>query len=246
MTYRAQGQFWAYRVLIACADEYVYPENAMSLILAVRDDADIVLACDGRVMDESSSVLSEDSLKTIALNRDLCLGLAGQTDTMKQVLSSLGVKCRNTHPVDLLGECQEAACPVDVDYIDAKREISRVLSWMERRLSPSGCSGRIPSVILAGRVGNSPTLSRWSYPLWLEESSTKGYFRAIVGSLPEVGSPAWNGLNELLGEEGATVDAEVRLTGAVRLCADYFGAGGPINENVFLRRLSTGFDLFRG
>ncbi|MCD6135955.1 hypothetical protein J7J63_04495 [Candidatus Bipolaricaulota bacterium] len=218
----------------------------MSLIVAVKDDADIVLASDGRVMDESSAILSEDSLKTLALNGDLCLGLAGQTRAMKQVLSSLGIKCRSTHPVDLLGECQEAACPVDVEYSDAKREITSVLSWMERRSPPDSWIERIPSVILAGRDGDAPALSRWGQPAWMGESSTDGYCHAIVGSLPEVGSVAWRGLNRMLEEERTTENAETRLARAVRLCARHFGASGPINGNVFLRRLSTGFALSRG
>jgi len=218
----------------------------MSLIVAVKDDADIVLASDGRVLDESSAVLSEDSLKTLALNGELCLGLAGQTRAMKQVLLSLGIKCRSTHPVDLLGECQEAACPVDVEYSDARREITSLLSWMERRSPPGSWIERIPSVILAGRDGDSPALSRWGQPAWMGESLTEGYCHAVVGSLPEVGSTAWSGLNRMLEEERTTKNAEVRLARAVRLCAHHFGPSGPINGNVFLRRLSTGFALSRG
>ena len=87
----------------------------MSLILAVRDDQDIVMASDGRVLDQDLGVMSDDSLKTLALNAELCLGLAGPTDTMRHVLTSLGIKCRGSHPIDLLGACQEIACPVDVD-----------------------------------------------------------------------------------------------------------------------------------
>ena len=106
----------------------------MSLILAVRDDRDVVVASDGRVLGEDLGVMSNDSLKTLALNATVCLGMAGSTDVMRLVLGSLGIKCRGSHPIDLLGVCQEVACPVDVDYRDARDEVTSVLRWMTRRV----------------------------------------------------------------------------------------------------------------
>lgn len=224
----------------------VYAGNVMSVILAVRDNEDVVLASDGRVLDDDLGVMSEDSLKTLALNGEVCLGLAGPTDTMRQVLASLGVKCRGTHPIDLLGACQEVSCPVEVDYLDACDEVASVLRWMTRRVSPKHRLGRIPAVILAGRVGKHPALSEWSYPDWrMEGFASDGYSEAVVGSLPDAGSGAWESLHRMVRGEQTTRDAEERLAGAVRFCANYFGANGPINKNVFLRRLSHGFHLDR-
>jgi len=218
----------------------------MSLIVAVRDDQDVVVASDGRVLDDLSNVISEDSLKTLALNTGVCLGLAGSTRTMRQVLTALGVRCRSTHPVDLLGECQEAACPIDVDYSDARDEVANVLRWMVRRFSPSERLKSIPAVILAGRQGEGPALSRWDYPgNAMAPSVNVGYWQAIVGSLPDPGSQALGELNRMVEAEAGTAGAEDRLTTAVRFCADYFGTNGPINKNVSIRRLSRGFDLNR-
>ncbi len=216
----------------------------MSLIIAVRDDQDIVLASDGRVLDDHSCVISEHSLKTLALNHDVCLGLAGPSYTMRQVLTSLGVRCRGTHPIDLLGECQEVACPVDVDYQDARNEIINVLRWMARNLTPSNRLTNIPAVILAGRRGGQPALSQWTYPAGtLEPSVNVGYYHAIVGSLPEPGSQALHDLHRMVEAEEITTGAEERLAVAVRFCADYFGRYGPINKNIAMRRLSHSFEL---
>lgn len=216
----------------------------MSLIIAVRDDQDIVLASDGRVLDDNSYVISEHSLKTLALNHNVCLGLAGPSYTMRQVLTSLGVRCRGTHPIDLLGECQEVACPVDVDYQDARSEIGNVLRWMVRRSAPSHGLTRIPAVILAGKQGDEPALSHWMYPaVALRPLTNKGYCHAIVGSLPEPGSQAFGKLQSMLEAQGTTEGAEKRLAMAVRFCADHFGRYGPINKNVSMRRLSRRFNL---
>ncbi|HDL86709.1 MAG TPA: hypothetical protein ENH11_10385 [Candidatus Acetothermia bacterium] len=219
----------------------------MSLILAVRDDEDVVLASDGRVLDDDLVVMSENSLKTLALNAEVCLGLAGPTNTMRQVLTSLGLKCHGTHPADLLGACQEVSCPVEVDYLDVRNEVTSILRWMGRRMPSRHQLGRMPAVILAGRVREGPALSGWSFPTWRrKESPARGYSEAVVGSLPDAGSPAWKSLHRMVSGGLTTRGAENRLAGAVRFCANYFGAEGPINENVFLRRLSRGFSLDRG
>jgi len=216
----------------------------MSLILAVRDDRDIVVASDGRVLDRNHAVMSNDSLKTLALNETLCLGLAGSTDTMRHVLGSLGIKCRSTHPIDLLGSCQEVACPVDVDYGDARDELTSVLRWMVRRFPVRRLRVQVPAVILAGRSGGGPTLCRWSRPARaVEAAGQAGYSEAIAGSLPEQGTLEWGEFSRLVQGERSTQRAEERLTRAVRFCARYFGADGPINETVHLRRLSRGFRL---
>ena len=218
----------------------------MSLILAVRDDHDIVIASDGRVLGEDSAVMSDDSLKTLALNAELCLGLAGPTDLMRQVLSSLGIKCRSAHPIELLGVCQEIACPVDVDYRDARDEVTRVLCWMTRRVSIRSTSRRIPAVILAGRSNDHPALCEWRQPAFaVEATGGFGYSEAIVGSLPAEGTREESEFRRMVRGEQSTERAEERLTRAVQFCARYFGATGPVNEAVFLRRLSRGFELVR-
>lgn len=219
---------------------------AMSLILAVRDDQDIVIASDGRVLNEDLGVMSDDSLKTLALNSELCLGLAGSTDTMRQVLTSLGIKCRGSHPIDLLGACQEVACPVDVDYHDARDEVTGVLRWMTRRVPIRLRLRRLPAVILAGQSKDHPALCGWSHPVRaIETAGAAGYSEAVVGSLPDEGTRAWTEFRRMVRGERSTQRAEERLTRAVRFCARYFGTGGPINETVFLRRLSRGFSLDR-
>ena len=218
----------------------------MSLILAVRDDRDIVMASDGRVLDKDLGVMSDDSLKTLALNTELCLGLAGPTDTMRQVLTSLGIKCRGSHPIDLLGACQEVACPVDIDYRDARDEVTGVLRWMTRRGPVRLHRRRIPAVILAGRSNDGPALCEWSPPARaMETAGSAGYSEAIAGSLPEEGTREWTEFRRMVRGERSTERAEERLIRGVRLCARYFGAGGPVNETVFLRRLSRGFELDR-
>jgi len=218
----------------------------MSLLLAVRDDRDIVMASDGRVLGENLGVMSNDSLKTLALNARLCLGLAGSTDTMRLVLTSLGIRCRGSHPIDLLGDCQEAACPVDVDYRDARDEVTSVLRWMTRRVSIRVHSRRIPAVILAGRFDDRPALCEWRHPARaMETTGAAGYSEAMAGSLPEEGTREWTEFRRMVHGERSTQCAEERLIRAVRLCARSFGKGGPVNGTVFLRRLSRGFELDR-
>ena len=214
--------------------------------MAVRDDQDIVMASDGRVLSEDQAVMSNNSLKTLALNGQLCLGLAGPTDSMRQVLSSLGFKCRRTHPADLLGVCQEVACPVDIDYRDARDEVTGVLRWMTRRVPHRSRLARFPAVLLAGRSNDSPSLCEWNHPTWaMEASQPAGYSDAVVGSLPDKGSREWVEFHRMLSGERSTQRAEERLTRAVRFTARYFGRGGPVNETVHLRRLSQEFQLIR-
>ncbi len=218
----------------------------MSLLLAVRDDWDVVMASDGRVLGGDLGVLSDDSLKTLALNAELCLGLAGPTDTMRLVLTSLGVKCRGSHPVDLLGACQEVACPVDIEYHDARDEVTSVLRWMTRRILFGSAAARIPAVLLAGRTNGRPALCEWRHPARaMETAGSAGYTEAIVGSLPEEGTREWTEFRRMVHGERSTEHAEERLTCSVRFCARYFGANGPVNETVFVRRLSRGFELVR-
>lgn len=217
----------------------------MSVIVAVRDDQDIVMACDGRVLGEDSRVMADDALKTLALNPDLCLGLAGHTDAMRQVLTCLGLKCRGTHPVDLLRSCQEVSCPVDIGYTDARSEVSGLLNWMRRRGRVARVP-RIPTVVLAGRWKNEPALCGWQNPAWaMEQAPLSGYSEAVVGSLPQEGTSAHDRFRGLIRGERTTDEAEPRLTRAVRFCARHFGAAGPVSETVFLRRLSRGFALCR-
>jgi len=218
----------------------------MSVILAVRDDRDVVMASDGRVLGERLDVLSDDSLKTLALNPGLCLGLAGPTAAMRPVLTSLGIRCRGSHPVDLLGVCQEAVCPVDVDYSDARDELTNVLRWMTRRVSSGPRSPSIPAVLLAGRSNDRPALCEWRHPAYaMETAGTAGYSDAIVGSLPEERSPERAEFLRLVQGKRSTDRAEERLTRAVRYCAGYFGVKGPVSRTVFVRRLSRGFRLIR-
>ena len=219
----------------------------MSVIVAVRDDQDIVMACDGRVLGEDSRVMADDALKTLALNADLCLGLAGHTGAIRQVLASLGLKCRGTHPIDLLRSCQEVSCPVDVGYADARSELTGLLRWMHRR-GRSSRSPRIPAVVLAGRWKDEPALCGWQDPdpVWvIDQAPLSGYSEAVVGSLPQEGTSALDTFRGLIRGERSTDEAEPRLTRAVRFCARYFGATGPVSETVFLRRLSRGFALSR-
>jgi hypothetical protein len=218
----------------------------MSLIVAVRDDLDVVIASDGRVLNERLDVMSNDSLKTLALNDALCLGLAGTTPTMRLVLTALGVKCRDSHPVDLLGACQDIACPVDVDYGDARDELTSVHRWMTRHVGTGLRRKEIPSVLLAGKSNDRPALCSWALPTRaVETAGAFGYSDAIVGSLPKERTREWDEFHRMIREERSTQRAEERLTRAVRFCARYFGVGGPINETVFLRRLSRGFALNR-
>lgn len=218
----------------------------MSLLLAVRDDRDVVMASDGRVLGENLDVLADDSLKTLALNEGLCLGLAGPTDTMRMVLTSFGIHCRATHPVDLLGACQEVACPVDVDYSDARDEVTNVLRWMARRVSGRPYRARLPSVILAGQSAERPALCEWGHPARaLETTGASGYSEAIVGSLPREGTLEWTEFCRIVRGERSTDRAEERLTRSVQFCARYFGRSGPVNETVFVRRLTCGFRLVR-
>jgi len=218
----------------------------MSLILAVRDDRDVVVASDGRVLGEDLGVMSNDSLKTLALNATVCLGLAGSTDVIRLVLGSLGIKCRGSHPIDLLGVCQEVACPVDVDYRDARDEVTSVLRWMTRRVAIRSRFARNPAVILAGRSVERPALCQWSRDARpLETADVHGYSEAVAGSLPERGSGEWDELYRMVRGVRSTEHAEQRLTRAVQFCARYFGTRGPVSETVFLRRLSRGFELVR-
>jgi hypothetical protein len=218
----------------------------MSLLLAVRDDQDIVIASDGRVLGEDSGVLSNDSLKTLALNSRLCLGLAGSTDTMSLVLRAFGIRCRGSHPIDLLGVCQEVACPIDVDYADARDELSSLYRWVARRVPVRSRSARRPVVILAGEASGDPALCEWHPPARaMEAVGSAGYSEAIAGSLPDEGTEAWREFGRMVRAERSTREAEERLTRAIRFCARSFGATGPISETVHLRRLTKGFELMQ-
>ncbi len=219
-----------------------YRDGEMSLVVAVRDDQDIVVACDGRVLAEDLSVMVDDAPKTLALNDELCIGLAGPTDALRHVLTSLGLRCRGAHPADLLQSCQ-ARCPIDIGYEDARAEVVGVLQWMLRRVAPPDHVGRIPSVLLAGRRTDSTALAAWQSPLWVaEENALAGRHTASVGQIPPRGSRELAAFREAAAGERPSED---RLAQAVRICAHYFGPDGPIGGTVFVRRLSQGFRLAR-
>jgi hypothetical protein len=218
----------------------------MSLVVAVRDDQDLVVACDGRVLSDDLSVMAEDAPKTLALNAELCLGLAGPTNALRHVLASLGLRCRGAHPADLLRVCQEARCPVDIRYEDARSELSGVLRWMLRRVAPCDRGGRIPSILLAGQNAGAPTLAGWKSPTWTpDQSPPAGRWSAVVGQVPPRGSRELEAFREMVNDGATHRPAEECLAHAVRLCARYFGPRGPIGETVFLRRLSQEFLLAR-
>jgi len=218
----------------------------MSLILGVRDDHDIVVASDGRVLDARCAVLSDDSLKTLALNEELCLGLAGSTDGMHHVLVALGIRCRGAHPVDMLRLCQETVCPVDIEYRDARAELIALFRWMACRTSAVQCAGWIPSVVLAGRCHGRPAVSRWAgSPRPIEAAGSAGYFEAVVGTYPGRTGSGGVELRRMVQGQGTTERAEERLTRAVRLAERSLGEGSAVGGTVCLRRLSHRFELRR-
>ena len=117
----------------------------------------------------------------------------------------------------------------------------RISSFVARLLAT-----RLPTVILAGRSNDRPALCEWGDPVRaFETTGTAGYSAAIAGSLPEEGTGAWTAFRRLVEGERSTRGAEDRLTRAVRFCARHFGAGGPVNGTIFLRRLSCRFELTR-
>lgn len=220
--------------------------DGMSLIVAVRDDRDVVVASDGRVLAEDRSIMANEALKTLALNPDLCIGIAGHTESMRKVLNPLGLKCRRSHPADLLTTCQEVDCPIDVSFDDVRTEVSGILRWMVRRTARVERESRIPAILLAGRRSNAPVMCSWSEPRWIgDQSPPRGFSESSVGMLPDHGSLERTEFQQIVRGRQTTDTAEERLTTAVRLCARHFGAAGPIGHAVFLRRLSKGFELTR-
>jgi hypothetical protein len=218
----------------------------MSLIVAVKDEQDVVIASDGRVLAEDASVMSNDSLKTLALHDALCLGIAGPTKSMRHVLGALGLKCGRVHPADIIRVCQDVGCPIDVDYADAHRELIAVIRWIARRSPAGSLESRVPPTVLAGRRGDVPTLCSWTRPTWRAVASpSQGFSGVSIGPLPDRDSDARTRYDRLVRGDATTHNGERRLADAVRFCAHYFGDDGPINATVFTRRLTQGFRLMQ-
>lgn len=202
------------------------------------------MASDGRVLDAQSTVLADGALKLLALNGELCLGLAGATDAMHDVLSALGLRSRRSDPVDLLEACQERGCPVDVDYADARDELTNVLCWMGRRAPARIRSLHPPTLLLAGRWEERPVLCEWTARQRPVETAD-GYATAVAGCLPASGSPGWRAFRRAVDTPRSTAGAERRLGLAVTICAVSLGIAGPVGRLTAMRRLTRGFALSR-
>ena len=237
---RATDRCWGWR-----AGSRGMIECDMSLIVAIKDEFDAVIASDGRVLGERHEILSNESLKTVALNRQLCLGIAGHTPSMREVLGSLGLRARRAGPEELLTLCEVIDCPIDADYPDAHRELSSVFRWMTRRPRRARF-GELPAVLLVGRRGGSSALDGWGESRWAgHDAAPRVVAHAAVGMLPEEGSAASSSVRRLIAGGETTVGAESRLTEAIRRSADHFGTTGPVSRTVFVRRLSDDFRLVR-
>lgn len=218
----------------------------MSLVIALRDDKDIIVASDGRVLDLNLAVLSNETHKTLPINDGLIISLTGHTDYMVQILWALGFRCSDTTAVNLMRVCEEDETPVEIEYRDARNIITRELARIVPNIEPEHRKGYAPSAILAGKMRDVPALCSWGEPTWeMNQWPLNGFSASIIGKIPPIDSEECHKFRITAYGNHKTDGAESRLVEAIRSCADYWGEEGPVNKVVFLRRLSSPFQLTR-
>lgn len=209
----------------------------MSLIVGICDRTDAVIASDGRANNDDGGLLSETSLKTLRLDAHLCIGCTGHTNKIRDVLSAIGVDTSDSPDDRIFWDWEESGLSIQTP----PEKVRELLHQAIRSMADKTQKPNIACCVLANRHGR-PFVCTWTScnnwnPCGWEIGGACGSFN-IGESLPSPESTAH--FRELINWNAGTVGAEQRLVDAIRFAASDNNYR-TINQNVYLRRMSTDF-----
>ena len=214
----------------------------VTLIAALRDNDDVVIASDTRVLNMDLSVRCDGACKTLPVNDNLLIAIGGYTEYGVQILRALGFRCQDTNPVSSMRSCLEEETPMELKYRAARDIIAKEVSRIIPSIDPQDGANLVPGVILAGRLRGVPSLCSWGGPEGkMIQWPLLGFSAAVVGKPPPEGTIDCDTFQELAYKNLRTRDSESNLIAAFRYCADYWGDTGPVSRDLFLHRLSDPF-----
>lgn len=216
-------------------------DGPMTLITAIRDNKDAVIASDTRVLNLDYSFRSDAAQKAVAINDSLIIAIGGNTIYGIEILRALGFRCQDTDSVTYMSSAQLEA-PLDLEYRDARARVTRELRRIIPAIDPKNLADHAPGAILVGFLRGAPSLCSWGTPKWeMNQWPLLGFSSATIGKPPPAKSKERGEYQRIAYGNHLTKDSEKRLVRATRHCADYWGNDGPISQSVLLHRLSDPF-----
>jgi len=217
--------------------------EAMTLILAVVDDKDVVVAADGRMTREDETVLAEQVLKTVRLNDRLCVAFSGKTEYIRKVLSRLGVSPIPSDHRRLMEAWEDSGQELRIGYQKAQHAITKEVQKIVSEVGIERAKKMSVNALLASRVKGKPVLCFWGPDNKWSPCEKKGpkFEMVWAGKVPQT-AKAFSQFVALVKAGIERQDVRSGLVDAIRFAAeanDY----KVINGNVSIRSLLTGFSL---
>lgn len=226
----------------------------MSLIIAVVDRDDIVVAADGLAIDENGNRANEESDKICRLNRRICLASTGFSTHTKRIMCALDPRCESLDEAEPENDWHRRKWVLAMGYARA-RDIIRAefyklamemqAEYRAARMNGESVDGLVLSAFaLCGR-DRLPTIFTCSakpnddrddiIPVHQEVRSSDGV-RIVVLGLP-CGHAATAFINEKASDGLSCVGAEARLVTCIRHAVDA-DTKLRVNKNVLTTRLT--------
>lgn len=219
--------------------QYASLSDGMSIVVGILDNRDVVIASDGCAGDPCDS---DYVLKTARIGKHLCIGMTGDTDFMRELLAAIGLPiAEDVADEEIFWHLEEAGRTVESGFASVWSKLGCAFAGMRERLRESKYGvttvivGECDGLVLHSQwdEGNG-----WAQTEWNKIRKTAGF---NLGR-PANGEDELSSLYRIMDTPRGTDCSELRLVKAVRHWSGC-DSGRTVNQNVFSRRLSEGFEL---
>ena len=229
--------------------------DAMTFGVAVKQQGDIVIAVDGRMKFHDGRTPAEQVLKSVRLNKSLCLAMSGDTPYMVPILDALGLPTEDIPHDRLFQVWEESGEELPIGYNKAKVIIKATLPELVSAAQARGEIDKLVGILLAGKLSTGPFLCNWGSiaealkcgddPCQPQQEASARYGGCLfIGRIPSEGTIERDRLMKLVLGEGRIAGAEPRLVSAVRFISAWdAGKTKSVGMNVSTRRFSNEFRL---
>lgn len=229
--------------------------SEMSIVIAVVDSEDVVVASDGLATDIAGNAVNSKSKKSCALNRRLCLVSAGRSDQAKAIMYALDPRCKDLDEDGPEEDWESRKWTLRMGYQEARdiiRERFAVLvNEVSKKTEAASDAGQstegmdLSGFLLCGR-NRGPVVAYYGTKsqedrivLGVGEVRDKDGIRPIIMGIQPKDS-IYGEVGERAELGGSCAGAEDRLVECIRLAVD-FNSNFSANKNILTRRLTERF-----